>query len=198
MNAHLLKAVASSAMVVSVACFCSVGTTLQAAPQMVPSWFTPTILLVSASASLISLRLALLASRAETFRNLRVAFNKLREELPDRFWLETSIPTDPKRFEAMVRYWQLAFDEWFITQRLNPTVFGPLWETYYSEVLKVSCQSPAMVAALLKAAVGASGEADRSFLKLLLREPYTPAGVLAEAKVLAHGAGIPTDTDSPR
>src|SRR4249920_796230 len=125
---------------------CCVGCTAQFASavvsQPVPSWLTPLILLVSVTVSLVSLRLALLASLAETFRNLRVAFNKLRDELPARFWLETTMPDDARQFDAMVKYWQFAFDEWFITQRLNPTVFGALWRSYYSEVIKVSCKSP--------------------------------------------------------
>jgi len=174
---------------------CCLGCTAQVASaissQPVPSWFTPLILLVSVSISLVSLRLALLASRAETFRNLRVAFNKLRDDLPDRFWLETRMPAEPRHFDAMVKYWQFAFDEWFITQRLNPKVFGKLWRAYYSEVITVSCKSPTMVAALFQAAVGACGEADRAFLDLVLNEPYTSPEVLAQAKALAIAVGIP-------
>ncbi len=173
------------------ACLSRIATALEAHPvSRTPGWLTPLVLLGSMTVAWITLYFGLLASRATTFSNLRLAFSALRKELPQQPWSISSMPSSLE-FDAMVKYWQYAFDEWFITQRLNPRIFGTLWTSYYREVIGTSCRSPIMVLALFKAAAEASGEPDRSFVRLILSPEFTDADVLSDAKLLARSHGIP-------
>lgn len=175
----------------SEACLTRIATAIEAHPvSRTPGWLTPLVLLGSMTVAAITLYFGLLASRAATFSNLRLAFSALRKDLPQQPWSISSMPSSLE-FDAMVKYWQYAFDEWFITQRLNPSVFGTLWTSYYREVIGTSCRSPFMILALFKAAAEASGEPDRSFVRLILSPEFTDAEVLSDAKLLARSHGIP-------
>ncbi|MGC3986634.1 MAG: hypothetical protein QM777_18925 [Pseudorhodoferax sp.] len=167
------------------------------APQLVFGWIsvpllTVLILACSATVAFIGLSFTLLASRADTFRNLRVGFNALRASMPARFWTLTEMP-EPAQFAQLVKYWQYAFDEWVITRELNPIVFGRLWRAYYRDVIRVSCKSPVMVVALFQAAEGATAPVDFKFIALVLGPRFTEPGVLARAKELAqqHRIAVP-------
>lgn len=151
---------------------------------------TALVLSFSATVAFVGLSFTLLASRAETFRNLRVGFNTLRSTLPPRFWTLHQMPDD-ESFRGLVKYWQYAFDEWFITRKLNPLVFGRLWRVYYRDVLKVSCKSPVMLVALFQAAEGATATVDDEFVRLVLGQSFTDPAVLASAKAMAYRAGVP-------
>jgi hypothetical protein len=153
---------------------------------------TAIILACSATVAFVGLSFTLLASRADTFRNLRVGFNALRSSMPARFWTLTDMP-DAAQFAALVKYWQYAFDEWIITRELNPLVFGRLWRAYYRDVIRVSCKSPVMVAALFQAAEGATAPVDHKFIALVLGPSFTDPAVLARAKDLAqrHQIAVP-------
>ena len=152
---------------------------------------TALILSLSASVAFVGLSFTLLASRAETFRNLRVGFNTLRASLPARFWTLHEMPSNDDEFRGLVKYWQYAFDEWFITRKLNPLVFGRLWRVYYRDVIKVSCKSPVMLVALFQAAEGATAPVDDEFVRLVLGNAFTDPAVLASAKAMAYRAGVP-------
>lgn len=153
---------------------------------------TAIILACSATVAFVGLSFTLLASRADTFRNLRVGFNALRASMPTRFWTLTEMP-EPAQFASLVKYWQYAFDEWIITRELNPIVFGRLWRAYYRDVVRVSCKSPVMVAALFQAAEGATAPVDFKFIALVLGPRFTDPAVLARAKELArqHRIAVP-------
>lgn len=153
---------------------------------------TAVILACSATVAFVGLSFTLLASRADTFRNLRVGFNALRASMPARFWTLTEMP-EPAQFAPLVKYWQYAFDEWVITRELNPIVFGRLWRAYYRDVIRVSCKSPVMVAALFQAAEGATAPVDYKFIALVLGPRFTEPTVLARAKELArqHQIAVP-------
>jgi hypothetical protein len=136
---------------------------------------TAIILACSATVAFVGLSFTLLASRADTFRNLRVGFNALRSSMPARFWTLTDMP-DAAQFAA-----------------LNPLVFGRLWRAYYRDVIRVSCKSPVMVAALFQAAEGATAPVDHKFIALVLGPSFTDPAVLARAKDLAqrHQIAVP-------
>lgn len=168
-----------------------------AAPALVFGWLsvpllTAVILACSATVAFVGLSFTLLASRADTFRNLRVGFNALRASMPARFWTLTEMP-EPAQFAQLVKYWQYAFDEWIITRELNPIVFGRLWRAYYRDVIRVSCKSPVMLVALFQAAEGATAPVDFKFLALVLGPRFTEPWVLARAKELAqqHRIALP-------
>jgi hypothetical protein len=153
---------------------------------------TAIILACSATVAFVGLTFTLLASRADTFRNLRVGFNALRTSLPPRFWTLQDMP-DAAQFAHLVKYWQYVFDEWFITRKLNPLVFGRLWRVYYRDVIRVSCKSPVMVVALFQAAEGATAKVDHEFVALVLGPKFTQPAVLERAREMAreHRIGVP-------
>ncbi len=153
---------------------------------------TAMILACSATVAFVGLSFTLLASRADTFRNLRVGFNALRTSLPPRFWTLRDMP-DAAQFAYLVKYWQYVFDEWFITRKLNPLVFGRLWRMYYRDTIRVSCKSPVMVVALFQAAEGATAKVDHEFVALVLGRKFTQPAVLEQARALAleHRIAVP-------
>lgn len=145
------------------------------------------------------------ASRVEVFRNLRDIFSKLRRRLPDSFHRSRVIPDDADQIAAMVSYWQLAFDEWMITNKLSPYLRGYLWNLYYWKYPKKrkdlwniyykgaiirTCESSAMIACFFKAAESAPTLVDGEFVKLILSNEFTRKNDIEEALSLMKSTNI--------
>ncbi len=61
-------------------------------------------------------------------------------------WTAQSLTS--KQCRALERYWFNAFDEWYITQKLNRFTFDALWKNYYKEAITCSVREPLLLAGL--------------------------------------------------
>ena len=75
------------------------------------------------------------AARTQLFLDLRTRFLGLLEDLPPNYRSPEWEPSDPKHREAVVRYWHHAFDEWYVTRRLNEKLMRPLWDQFYCNAI---------------------------------------------------------------
>jgi len=78
------------------------------------------------------------------------------------------MPDKKEDFQTMVRYWQYAFDEWFLTQELNPYILKPLWTGYYKRAIAVTANNAPMLVALFEAFKACETPTDRKFLQVVL------------------------------
>jgi hypothetical protein len=112
--------------------------------------------------------------------------------LPKNYLVLDHLNVKEDEKDAMFRYWYHAFDEWFITQKLHATVLGvrrlglsKLWWLYYRPAIRTTCQSPAMVAVLMKLEELSTVDVDKEFCGVVLE--------MAPATVKQKAAVIPVD-----
>ena len=75
------------------------------------------------------------AARTQMFLDLRTRFLDVLEKLPPRYREPDWLATDPEERAAAIRYWHNAFDEWYVTRRLNDRLMRQLWDGFYSTAL---------------------------------------------------------------
>jgi len=102
------------------------------------AWIAGASFVVSVCAFAISWRTELraqTAARTQMFLDLRKRFQDVLEKLPPRYREPDWLATDPKERAVAIRYWHNAFDEWYVTRRLNDRLMRPLWDGFYSTAL---------------------------------------------------------------
>jgi hypothetical protein len=69
----------------------------------------------------------------QVYLDLRRNFSALKGSIP-LWYSEARIPPDasPDQIRACELYWQNAFDEWFVTTRLEPWHLRRLWKRFYA------------------------------------------------------------------
>ena len=131
-----------------------------------------TAVLITLAFGLVQLRAAILNrfnAQVGAFKQMRESFALVRADLPPDFCRLTELPQTGKDMQILQRYWQHAFDEWFITQKLHPWTLGTLWRDYYREAILHARESPVMVAALLQAQEDTGCRVDDEFVMVVLR-----------------------------
>lgn len=96
-------------------------------------------LIVSGFALLISRRAdarAKFAARTQIYLTLRSRFLEIYERLPPSYQDPSWRPTSQAEKAAANRYWQHAFDEWYITKHLDPALLGSLWNDFFAGALR--------------------------------------------------------------
>ena len=76
---------------------------------------------------------AKVAARAQLFLTLRTRFLDVLEDLPPNYMAPDWDASSPEHRAAAIRYWHHAFDEWYVTKRLDKKLMQQLWDQYYSE-----------------------------------------------------------------
>ena len=71
------------------------------------------------------------ATRTQMFMQLRTSFIDVLQALPPQYRDPDWRPTTPADIAAAARYWHHAYDEWYVSRRLNPALMGELWLTFY-------------------------------------------------------------------
>lgn len=108
------------------------------------NWAAAGIAIVSAVVSFLSYRWARqtedrvrFESRTQTFLTLRERFRDIKGGLPPSYDSPTWLPNDgTKEWRDLELYWQNAFDEWFVTNKLNPKHLQPLWTLFFERAVR--------------------------------------------------------------
>jgi hypothetical protein len=129
---------------------------------------TACLLMFSAFVSWRVARISRFNVQVDVFQKLRNAFVLLSPKLPRQFWAQQELPDDYEELCAMQRYWYQSFDEWFITQVLHPKTLGRLWKTYYRDSILKNCESPAMIAALIRTKQGTDAKHFEQFFQVVV------------------------------
>jgi len=85
------------------------------------------------------------AARAQVFLEFRKRFSELKASIP-AWYNAAAIPSDAPAAEirAVERYWQNAFDEWFVTTRLERWHLRKLWGRFYKGTLTLALSNRAL------------------------------------------------------
>ena len=75
------------------------------------------------------------AARSQLFLDLRTRFLEVLEGLPPEYRNPDWEASDPQHRAAAIRYWHHAFDEWYVTKRLNEKLMRQLWDAFYSRAV---------------------------------------------------------------
>ena len=118
------------------------------------------------------------AARAHVFLEFRKRFSDLKGSIPS--WYDApAVPEGATKEElrAAELYWQNAFDEWFVTTRLEPWHLGKLWRRFYSGTLTHALKNEALRAVVAKLTHGSTEFGDdqekfRATLNTLCRKAY--------------------------
>lgn len=106
--------------------------------ELITAISTLAAVLVSVVALLVSLRAdarAKTAARTDVYLSLRSRFLEVHAALPASYTDPNWMPTTPDEQSAVTRYWHHAYDEWYITKRLNAELLQDLWAEYYSKAI---------------------------------------------------------------
>jgi hypothetical protein len=76
------------------------------------------------------------AARSQLYLELRTRFLKILEDLPPEYQKPDWTASDPKHREAAIRYWQHAFDEWYLTTQLHEKLMRPLWDKFFRRMVR--------------------------------------------------------------
>lgn len=119
-------------------------------------YFSALALIVAA----LSYARASAAARAQVYLDFRERFRNLKLPIPT-WYDQVRVPEQatPAERRALELYWQNAFDEWFVTQRLQPRYLGTLWTRFYRGVMKGALSH----GALRQVADELTGETGREF-----------------------------------
>lgn len=136
-----------------------------------------------------------MSAQIDTFRQLRATFFQFRKGgKPDAFRPQTLPCRNSPEYKHMMDYWVYAFDEWFITQKLNPVIHGPLWSSYYCYALKEAANNECMLVALLEAynsSANSQSPLDCEFTRTVIS--FCSKEVIDKAVKLADARGIILD-----
>lgn len=85
------------------------------------------------------------AARAQVFLELRKRFSELKASIPV-WYNEATIPDSASAddLRAVELYWQNAFDEWFITNKLERWHLRKLWNRFYKGTLTLALSNGAL------------------------------------------------------
>jgi hypothetical protein len=70
-------------------------------------------------------------AKMQAFLELRSRFQQVLGSLPAGYREPGWDVSDEANFEAVMRYWHHAIDEWYITQRLSKRELGAFWDEYF-------------------------------------------------------------------
>jgi hypothetical protein len=85
------------------------------------------------------------AARAQVFLEFRKRFSEIKHSIPDWYcWPAVPEKPDPKDLRAVELYWQNAFDEWFVTTKLERWHLRRLWKRFYEGTLTLSLKNGAL------------------------------------------------------
>jgi len=90
---------------------------------------------VSIAATYISMRAdarSKVAAKTQVYLALRSRFIEVHEQLPASYSDQGWRPVTEAEKGAVARYWHHAFDEWYITTRLDHALLSSLWRDFFS------------------------------------------------------------------
>jgi hypothetical protein len=92
--------------------------------------------IISAYLSLSALHVNEKAARAQLFSNFQQQYAVIASQFPPNIFDPNWHPAvGSEDWWKLKRYWDLCYVEWYATQRLHPELYGPLWKTFYAEVI---------------------------------------------------------------
>lgn len=145
---------------------------------MMNDWIPIAISVGAVAVAVMSFMRSTAAARAEVFLELRKRFSEQKHSLPEWYDAE-AVPEEATRSElrAAELYWQNAFDEWFLTTRLDPWHLKKLWARFYEGTLERALTHPALRSVVAKlthegAEFGKSQEEFRASLNELCMSAY--------------------------
>jgi hypothetical protein len=109
-------------------------------------------LIVSVGAIMLALSAdarAKVAARAQLFLTLRTRFLDVLEDLPANYMAPDWDASNPEQRAAAIRYWHHAFDEWYVTERLDKKLMHQLWAQYYREATRAGLKHNGLRRALV-------------------------------------------------
>lgn len=95
--------------------------------------------------------------RTQLFLALRTRFLNVLEDLPSQYADPDWQASDSEESASAIRYWHHAFDEWYITTRLNDKIARQLWEQFYSKAVLAGLKHNGLRKVLIEKAKGGVG-----------------------------------------
>jgi hypothetical protein len=111
------------------------------------AWIAAGSLVVSAIAFVTALRAdarGQAVTRTQIFLDLRTRFLDVLEGLPPEYRDPSWDASDPAHRAAAVRYWHHAFDEWYVTRRLNAALMKGQWDSFYLPAIRSGLEHPGL------------------------------------------------------
>ena len=93
---------------------------------------------ISIFAAIMSIRAdrrARIAALTQTYLTLRTRFIGVHEKLPSSYSSPTWRVRDKNEDAAVSRYWHHAFDEWYLTNRLDQPLLSKLWDDFFKDAV---------------------------------------------------------------
>jgi len=110
-------------------------------------WIALASLVVAVSTAIVAFRVDLrnkAVIRTELFIQLRSSFLDVLQSLPPEYRDPNWRPATALEQAAAVRYWHHAYDEWYVSRRLNAALMGPLWDGFYRPAIQSGLAHPGL------------------------------------------------------
>jgi hypothetical protein len=99
------------------------------------------------------------AARTQVYLALRERFFHVHSQLPEAYSDPSWYPELKSDRAAATRYWHHAFDEWYVTTRLDPALLRDLWMQYFKGAISSGLRHKGLRIHLLES-IAARGEHD--------------------------------------
>lgn len=116
----------------------------------VPDWVSAAIAIGALIVAVFAFFHSRAAARTQVFLEFRKRFIEIKAALPDWYtdvdmakWPAYD-PSASSGWRPIERYWQNAFDEWFITTVVDRRVLGRLWWLFYRDAIRSGLQHKAL------------------------------------------------------
>jgi hypothetical protein len=83
-------------------------------------------------------------TRTQIFLDLRTRFLDVLEGLPAEYRDPGWDASEPADRAAAVRYWHHAFDEWYVSRRLNAALMKEQWSQFYLPAIRSGLEHPGL------------------------------------------------------
>lgn len=88
--------------------------------------------------------------KIDLYLSLRHEFQAIRKEISDECFYSPLVEITTDQKTHIMRYWLNAFDEWFVTNKLNKGAYRALWEEYFGPAIQSTLRSQTMVKVLVE------------------------------------------------
>jgi hypothetical protein len=110
-------------------------------------WIALASLVVAVSTAIVAFRVDLrnkAVIKTELFIQLRSSFRDVLLSLPPEYRDPNWRPSTALEHAAAVRYWHHAYDEWYVSCRLNAALMGRLWDGFYRPAILSGLEHPGL------------------------------------------------------
>jgi hypothetical protein len=90
------------------------------------------------------------SARAQLFSNFQQQYSAIAAQFPTKHFDQDWIPeTGTEDWLRLKRYWDLCYVEWYATRRLQPALYGRLWNDFYAQAIGDALEYPSLRSVLI-------------------------------------------------